>query len=246
MVLQLESCTESCPKTTTIVVYQIGAKNNIFRINNSYYVPFYTGDKFLSDEQIKMICPDATTDTLHLTYRKVCPTKKSEAIYFANNILCCTKSTICDTYIKGQTMCVKVYDNDGNNIQAKISLQPDELLLLAFLKDKLSIERKLVYIDTLDRYKSSCEYRYMLYLDSKKEKEMFFISGNNPNEPQSCRMLSDYIMSLVQMHLLEIVQKNDKDLPETARLRKCRTMLEQNEKDYGIAAEPPIWDEMQF
>ena len=91
-------------------------------------------------------------------------------------------------------MCVKVYDNDGNNIQAKISLQPDELLLLAFLKDKLSIERKLVYIDTLDRYKSSCEYRYMLYLDSKKENEMFFISGNNPNEPQSCRMLSDYIM----------------------------------------------------
>lgn len=233
-----ESCTMAYPTATTVILHKVSVGNYIFCINNSYYVPFYTGYTIFNDEVIKTLCPDVITDTL-LINENECVLSEKESIFFANDIEGVTKSTICDAYINGLFMCVNIYNKDGSNSFIKFSLQPEELQLIVFLKEKLEREKDYVYIDSM--YISTANYQYMLIVGSEKGDKIFFISGNRPNEPLSCAMLSDFIMSLVQNHLSDVCQNNDKNMFDSAQLRKCRTMLKELEKNYGTVAEqPPI------
>ena len=231
-----ESCTIAYPTATTVILYKVSVGNYIFCINNSYYVPFYTGYTIFNDEVIKTLCPDVITDTL-LINENECVLSEKESIFFANDIEGTTKSTICDAYINGSFMCVNVYNKDGSNSFIKFSLQPEELRLIVFLKEKLEREKDYVYIDSM--YISTANYQYMLIVGSEKGDKIFFISGNRPNEPLSCTMLSEFIMSLVRKHLSDIHQNNDKNMFDFVQLRKCRTILKQLEKNYSTVAEPP-------
>lgn len=232
------SCTMAYPTAISVILYKVSVRNYIFCINESYYVPFYTGYTIFNDEVIKTLCPNVITDTL-LINENECVLSEKESIFFANDIEGATKSTICDAYINGLFMCVNVYNKDGRNSFIKFSLQPEELRLIVFLKEKLKMEKDYVYIDSMDIYKSTSNYQYMLIVVSEKGDKIFFISGNKPNEPLSCTMLSEFIMSLVRKHLSDIYQNNDENMFDFVQLRKCRTILKQLEKNYSTVAEPP-------
>lgn len=232
------SCTMAYPSAISVILYKVSVRNYIFCINESYYVPFYTGYTIFNDEVIKTLYPNVITDTL-LINENECVLSEKESIFFANDIEGTTKSTICDAYINGLFMCVNVYNKDDSNSFIKFSLQPEELRLIVFLKEKLKRENEYVYIDSMDIYESTSNYQYMLLIGSEKGDKKFFISGKRSNEPASCTMLSEFIMSLVRKHLSDIYQNNDKNMFDSVQLRKCRTMLKQLEKNYGTVAEPP-------
>lgn len=238
------SCTMSSDTTTMAIVYRINDKNHIFCVNDSYYSPIYMEDSDLSDEEIKRLFSNVTTDTIFFNKENVCVQPKGAAIYFANNILCYTTSIICDAYINESLMCVNVYNKDGSNLYAKYSLQSEELLIIDFLKDKLQSERQFVYIDTIDINESSCGYQYIIFWDSEERENKFFVSGGNPKEPTSCAMLSDFIVSLVLKHLTNVHQNDDESLYYSDNLRKIRIMLEQIEKDYNIVPDISVWQEI--
>lgn len=238
------SCTTNPDTTKAVVVYKLNDRDYIFCVNDSYYLPINVEGTNWSEESIKLLFPDVTTDTLFSYNEKVCVQPKGESIFFANNILCITKSIICDACINELLMYVNVYDKDGTNHCIKCSLQPEELLIIDFLRDKLQRERQFVYIDPMDINESSCNYDYMIIIDSIKGGKKFFVSGGNPNEPTSCAMLSEFIESLVLKHLSNDHQNDDVNQYYSDNLRKIRIMLEQLEKDYLIVPEIPVWKDL--
>lgn len=249
MILPFFLLSESCvtePNTTIIAIaYNLNDRNYIFYVNGSYYIPFYMEDTNMSDEKIKTLFPDATVDTIFFYNENVCVQPKAASIFYANNIMCITTSPVCDAYINKTLMYVNVHDKDDGNHCATFSLLSEELLLIAFLKDRLQRERQSVFIDTIDINESSCNYQYMFFFDSIEGGKQFFVSGNNPNEPTSCTMLSEFILSLVQKHLTNIHQNNDKIQYDYDNFIKIRIMLEQLEKDYHIAPQIPVWEDIQ-
>lgn len=242
--LLIVSCTTKSDTTTMAIVYNLNDKNFIFCLNDSYYLPFSMQDTNLNEEKIKTLFPDVMTDTIFFDNGEKCVQSKGEGIFFANNILCNSISPICDAYINKSLMFVNVYDKDGSNRCTVFSLKTEELLIIDFLKDKLQGERQCVYIDPIDIDESSCNYQYMILFDSEKGEKKFFVSGINPNEPTSCAMLSDFIVSLVQKQLTNVHQNNDESQIYSENLRKARIMLNQLESDYHIVPEIPIWKDM--
>ena len=242
--LLFESCRTDSGAAITAVAYNLNGKNYIICIDDSFYVPFYMEDSNLSEERIKMLFPGVTTDTILFCNEKARMMSKGESIYFANDIMCTTQSPICDVCINDSLMYVNVYEKDGSNRYAKILLQPEEMQFIVFLKDKLQSERQFIYIDTIDVNKSSCSYHYMLLLNSKN-KEMFFVSGGEPNEPTSCTMMSEFILSLVQKNCTNICQCYDDDQYYSNILEKNRALLVQLEHDYRIIPEIPVCEDTQ-
>lgn len=245
--LLIVSCTTKSDTTTMAIVHNLNDKIFFsFYLNDSYYLPLYMQDTNLSEEMIKTVFPDVTTDTIFFDNGGKSVQSKGEGIFFANNTLCKSIYPICDAYINESLMFVNVYDydKDGGNRCTVFSLKTEELLMIDFLKDKLQGERQCVYINPMDINESSCNYDYMIHFDSEKGEKKFFVSGINPNEPTSCAMLSDFIVSLVQKQLTNVHQNNDESQIYSENLRKARIMLNQLESDYHIVPEIPIWKEM--
>ena len=245
--LLIVSCITKSDTTTMAIVYNLNDKNFFsFYLDDSYYLPFYNQDTNMSEEKIKTIFPDVTTDTIFFDNGGKSVQSKGEGIFFANNILCKSICPICDAYINESLMFVNVYDydKDGDNRCTVFSLKTEELLMIDFLKDKLQGERQCVYINPMDINESSSNYDYMILFDSEKGKKKFFVSGINPNAPTSCAMLSDFIVSLVQKQLTNVHQNNDESQIYSENLRKARIMLNQLESDYHIVPEEPIWKDM--
>lgn len=240
LLLPFASCKINSDTTAMAVVYNLNDRNYIFCVNDSYYLPIYTEDTNLSDERIKTLFPNVTTDTIFFNNENVCVQPNDEAVFFANDILCTTKSIICDVCIYGTLMYANIYDRGGGNRCIKYSLQSEELLIIECLKDKLYWERQFIYIDSIDINESSCNYLYMIFFDSKEGEKTFFVSGINPNEPTSCAMLSDFIESLVLKHLTNDYQGNDERQDYADNFRRIRILLEQLEKDYHVVPEIPV------
>lgn len=238
--LLLVSCAMKSDTTTRAIVYNINDNNYFFCINDSYYLPIRVEGIDLSDAWIKMMFPDVTTDTIFINTENISVHAKEDAVFFANNILCTTTSIICDAYIKGSLMCVKVYNKDGSARYTSHSLQSEELQIIDYLKDKLQRERQDVYLVPMDINESTCDYQYLILLDSDDGEKKFFVSGNNPNEPTPCAMLSDFIESLVLKHTTNIHPNNAECQHCSDSLRRIRCMLEKLEKDYHIVPEAPI------
>ena len=243
--LLIVSCTTKSDTTTMAIVYNLNGGNFIFYINGSYYLPFSMQNTNLSEEKIESLFPNVTTETILLDTGGKCVQYDGEDIFFANNILCKSISPICDVYINNSQMSVHVFDKDDNNRHTEFSLKTEELLFIEFLKDKLQGERQCVYIDSTDINESSCNYQYMILLDSDKGEKKIFVSGKNPNEPTSCAMLSDFIVSLVQKRLTNVHQNIDESQICSENLKKARIILNQLESDYHIVPEIPIWKDMQ-
>lgn len=242
LLLLFVSCTTSSDTTKAVVVYNHNDRDYAFCVNDYYYLPIYVEGQKWSEESIKLLFPDVTTDTLFCYNEKDCAQLKGESIFFANNIWCITNAIICDAYINESTMYINVHDKDGSNRCAKYSLQPEELLIIDFLRDKLRKESQSVYIDTMCLI--DCYYDYMLIINSTKGGKKFFVSGSNPNEPTSCAMLSIFIESLALKYLTNDPRNNDDNQYYSDILRTIRVMLERLEKDYHVAPEIPDWEDL--